>query len=85
MHLGQAICLVVRDQHADIREWLHHHTALGVGRFYIFDNNSTTPMLSELADFVNTGVVEYHFLTTFGHHSNKCGPPLPQLSSPISC
>ncbi|KAK9834848.1 hypothetical protein WJX81_003498 [Elliptochloris bilobata] len=66
-----AVCLVVRDQHADIREWLHHHMALGVGRFYIFDNNSTTPMLGHLEDLVRGGVVEYHFLTAFRHHSNR--------------
>ena len=63
----------MRDQHADIREWLHHHAALGVSKFYVFDNNSSSPMLSQLEDFVLGGVVEYHFLTSFRHHSNKCG------------
>ena len=69
---GQAVCLVVRDQHADIREWLQYHSALGVSKFYVFDNNSSSPMLSLLEDFVTGGVVEYHFLTSFRHHSNKC-------------
>ena len=63
----------MRDQHADIREWLHHHAALGVSKFYVFDNNSSSPMLSQLEDFVLGGFVEYHFLTSFRHHSNKCG------------
>ena len=62
----------MRDQHADIREWLHYHSALGVSKFYVFDNNSSSPMLSQLEDFVIGGVVEYHFLTSFRHHSNKC-------------
>lgn len=57
-----SMCLAVKDQHADIREWIMHHERLGAGKFYIFDNNSTTPMLPVIADLVDTGLVEYHFL-----------------------
>lgn len=46
------MCLAVKDQHADIREWLEHHQRLGVGKFYIFDNNSSRPMLPEFFDLV---------------------------------
>ena len=73
----QAVCLVVRDQHVDIREWLHHHAALGVSKFYVFDNNSSSPMLSQLEDLARRGIVEYHFLTSFRHHSNRCEKPQP--------
>ena len=31
-----AMCLAIKDQHHDIREWLQHHHSLGVGRFYIY-------------------------------------------------
>ncbi len=74
---AQAVCLVVRNQHADIREWLEHHLALGAGRFYVFDNNSTAPMLDAVLDLVQAGVVEYHYLTAFRHHSNKRAPGPP--------
>ena len=47
-----AMCLAVKDQHADIREWLEHHMRLGVGKFYIYDNNSSRPMLPEFFDLV---------------------------------
>ena len=47
-----AMCLAVKDQHADIREWLEHHQRLGVGKFYIYDNNSSRPMLPEFFDLV---------------------------------
>ena len=47
-----AMCLAVKDQHADIREWLEHHLRLGVGKFYIYDNNSSRPMLPEFFDLV---------------------------------
>jgi hypothetical protein len=68
---AQAVCLVVRNQHADIREWLEHHVALGVGRFYVFDNNSTRPMLDTVLDLVQAGVVDYQYLTGYQHHSNR--------------
>ncbi len=68
---AQAVCLVVRNQHADIREWLEHHMALGVGRFYVFDNNSTRPMLDTVLDLVQAGVVDYQYLTGYQHHSNR--------------
>lgn len=48
-----SMCLAVKDQHADIREWIMHHERLGAGKFYIFDNNSTTPMLPVIADLVS--------------------------------
>ena len=50
-----AMCLAVKDQHTDIREWLEHHRRLGASKVYIFDNNSTVPMLSEFLDLVKSG------------------------------
>lgn len=47
-----AMCIAVKDQHADIREWILHHARIGAGKFYIFDNNSTTPMLDVMKDLV---------------------------------
>ena len=72
---AQAVCLVVRNQHADIREWLEHHIALGVGRFYVFDNNSTRPMLDTVLDLVQAGTVDYQYLTGYQHHSNRRALP----------
>jgi hypothetical protein len=31
----------VKNQHADLREWLEYHKWLGVGKVYVYDNNST--------------------------------------------
>lgn len=36
-----AICAIVKNQHSDIREWLEYHRWLGVGKVYVYDNNST--------------------------------------------
>ncbi|KAK9824237.1 hypothetical protein WJX72_008861 [[Myrmecia] bisecta] len=65
------MCLAVKDQHADIREWIEYHQRIGVSKFYIFDNNSSSPMISEFAELVESGLVTYHFLQTFQHHSNR--------------
>jgi hypothetical protein len=36
-----AICAIVKNQHQDLREWLEYHKWLGVGKVYVYDNNST--------------------------------------------
>ncbi len=50
-----AMCLVVRDQSEDLREWVEYHRALGAGKFYIFDDNSTAPARQEVSDLVEAG------------------------------
>ena len=30
-----------------------------MSKFYVFDNNSTTPLLDDVADFVKQGLVKY--------------------------
>lgn len=36
-----ALCVIVKDQAADLREWLQYHRWIGISRVYLFDNNST--------------------------------------------
>ena len=36
-----ALCAIVKDQGAELTEWLEYHRWLGVGRVYVYDNNST--------------------------------------------
>lgn len=36
-----AVCVIVKNQHRDIREWLEYHRWLGVSKVYVYDNNST--------------------------------------------
>ena len=36
----------------DLREWVTYHVELGVSRFYIYDNNSSMPLMNELTDFI---------------------------------
>ena len=51
-----AMCLVVRDQNNDLREWIEYHYNLGVSKFYIFDDNSTAPADQDILDLVEAGV-----------------------------
>lgn len=40
-----AICVAVKDQHADLTEWLtHYYHHLNVRRFYLMDDGSTPPL-----------------------------------------
>jgi hypothetical protein len=52
-----ALCLAVKDQAADMAEWIEWHRLLGVRRMYIFDMGTEPPMnqvrslVDVLADF----------------------------------
>ena len=50
-----AVCLGVKDQNEDLREWIEYHRSIGVGKFYIFDDNSTVPAAAELQDLIQEG------------------------------
>lgn len=62
------MCAVVKDQNEDVREWLDWHLALGVGRIYFTDNNSSVPMLAQMSDLVASGRVVYTF---FAKHARS--------------
>lgn len=61
-HSYLALCCVAKDE-PDIREWVEYHHAMGVGKFYIFDNNSSTPLLYAIQDYVASGLIEYSIFT----------------------
>lgn len=50
-----AVCLVVKDQSEDLREWLDYHRRLGVGKFYIFDDNSSVLAATVMEDLIVSG------------------------------
>ena len=64
-----AICVSAKDQHEDIHEWLQHHERLGAGKIYVFDDSSNPPMLDQLKHFIESGLVEYHFIGQSNHSS----------------
>ena len=61
-----AICLSVKDQNKDLREWIKYHHHIGVGKFYVFDDNSSVPTIEGLQDLVQEGelaAIPYTFNT----------------------
>ena len=50
-----AMCLGVKDQNEDLREWIEYHRSIGVAKFYVFDDNSTVPAANALQDLIQGG------------------------------
>ena len=62
-----AVCCVVRNSNTDglnppIREWIEYHRKLGIEKFYLFDENSTVPVLDHIIDYVRADLVDYVFV-----------------------
>eukprot|EP01024_Parvocaulis_polyphysoides_P063951 TRINITY_DN7416_c0_g3_i2.p1 TRINITY_DN7416_c0_g3~~TRINITY_DN7416_c0_g3_i2.p1 ORF type:complete len:382 (+),score=30.10 TRINITY_DN7416_c0_g3_i2:124-1269(+) len=62
-HLAEvAACVMVKDEHLDIMEWIAYHRYIGIGKFYIYDNNSVPPMIDMLRFPLSRGFVEYQYI-----------------------
>lgn len=75
-----AACVVARDAHVDIVEWVHYHLKLGIWPIYVFDHGSIPPMSGVLSSYVQSKTVVYHYFTTFQHATEK-----PQLYAYDRC
>ena len=53
-----AICLAIRNQHADLPEWLDYHRRLGVSHVYAMDDGSTPPLDDVLTPYVEVRGIE---------------------------
>ena len=58
-----SICLIVRDEHRYIEEWLSYHRLIGIDHFYITDNKSQPPLQSILQPYIDQGLVTYRYDT----------------------
>ena len=45
-----SICLLAKNEHDYIEEWLDWHGGIGVDHFYIYDNNSTIPLSESIPE-----------------------------------
>ncbi|KAL4537199.1 hypothetical protein Ndes2526B_g04892 [Nannochloris sp. 'desiccata'] len=68
-----AVCVVVRDAHDDIAEWVHYHRKLSISKFYIYDHESTPPLSRVLRPWIYQGIVEYQTISpsNFSQHASK--------------
>ena len=58
------MCAIVRDS-LDLRDFVDHYMSLGVNKIYIFDHNSSIPVIKQLWDYAEAGIVEYHYIEDF--------------------
>jgi hypothetical protein len=42
--INVGICLIIKNENQYLDEWLEHYRKLGVDKFFIYDNNSSTPI-----------------------------------------
>lgn len=54
-----AACVIARDAHDDIAEWVFHHLKLGIGPIYVYDHGSLPPMHNVLKPWIDSGKVVY--------------------------
>ena len=53
-----AICAILKNESINILEWIAYHYAIGVEKFYLYDNNSTDNVRDLLSDLIKKGIVE---------------------------
>jgi hypothetical protein len=52
----------IKNEGPYIGEWIEYHKAVGVTKFYIYDNDSTDHVKDILNKYINTGEVEYYHI-----------------------
>ena len=57
-HAYVAACVLAKDEHLNIREWILYHKWIGINKFYVFDHQSKPP----LADVLQVGAPVVPFL-----------------------
>lgn len=53
-----AICAILKNESINILEWIAYHHALGVEKFYLYDNNSTDNVRELLSHLIDIGLVD---------------------------
>jgi hypothetical protein len=52
-----SLCLIAKDEHTYLKEWLDYHILLGVEHFWIYDNDSTIPLAKSIQSYIDKGWV----------------------------
>jgi hypothetical protein len=56
------LVLTIKDEAQYVREWIEYHRVIGVDHFVIYDNGSSDNLKTVLADYINQGIVFYHYI-----------------------
>ena len=57
-----AFVVILKNEAPYIDEWISFHKAVGVQKFYIYDNESTDNLENVLKPYIANGLVEYNFI-----------------------
>jgi len=55
------VCAIAKNEAPYFAEWLEYHILMGVGKFYIYDNESDDNTKKVLAPYIKAGIVEYTY------------------------
>ncbi len=61
-----SIAAIVRDEGRYLQEWIEYHRMVGAEKFYIYDNQSTDGTYEILKPYIDSGIVEYHYVVGDG-------------------
>ena len=56
-----AIVAIMKNEGPYLQEWLEYHKLVGVGKFYLYDNESSDDTKQILKPYIRSGLVEYTF------------------------
>lgn len=56
-----SVCAIAKNEGPYFKEWIEWHLRQGVGRFYIYDNESTDDTKKILDPYIQAGIVEYRY------------------------
>lgn len=62
-HPYVAACVLAKNEHRYIREWIEYHLWIGLEKFYVWDHQSVPSLASVLEDHVLSGVVELMYFS----------------------
>ena len=60
--------MIAKNQHADVDEWIDYHALQGVGKFYIYDDDSRPSLQPMLQHRIDSGLIAYHALGASHRH-----------------
>jgi hypothetical protein len=85
--MNLSLCLIAKDENSYLKEWLDFHILLGVEHFWIYDNDSASPISDAIQNYIQDGWVTVnqihgkgmqlfaydHCIQTYGNFSKWIG------------
>lgn len=62
-NVSLALCLITKNDHDDLNEWITYHKSIGVNNVIIFDDHSDYPQYEVIKEHILSGFVVYYGYT----------------------